>query len=38
MGRPSVLTCTVTASGGTAQSATVQGAVVPIAAGRIRVP
>lgn len=38
MGRPSVLTCTVTARGGTAQSATVQGAVVPIASGRIRVP
>ena len=38
MGRPSVLTCTVTAAGGTAVSATVQGAVVPIAAGRIRVP
>jgi trans-2,3-dihydro-3-hydroxyanthranilate isomerase len=36
--RPSVLTCTVTASGGTASSATVQGAVVPIASGRIRVP
>src|SRR4051794_29753424 len=35
--RPSVLTCTVTASGGTASSATVQGAVVPIASGRIRV-
>jgi trans-2,3-dihydro-3-hydroxyanthranilate isomerase len=33
-----VLTCTVTATGGTAQSATVQGAVVPIASGRIRVP
>jgi trans-2,3-dihydro-3-hydroxyanthranilate isomerase len=38
LGRPSVLTCTVTASGGTARSATVQGAVVPIASGRIRVP
>ena len=38
MGRPSVLTCTVTATGGTAQSATVQGAVVPVAGGRIRVP
>jgi trans-2,3-dihydro-3-hydroxyanthranilate isomerase len=38
LGRPSVLTCTVTADGGTAVSATVQGAVVPIAAGRIRVP
>jgi trans-2,3-dihydro-3-hydroxyanthranilate isomerase len=38
MGRPSVLNCTVTASGGKAVSATVQGAVVPIASGRIRVP
>nr|WP_218860301.1 PhzF family phenazine biosynthesis protein [Petropleomorpha daqingensis] len=38
MGRPSVLNCTVTARGGQAQSATVQGAVVPVAAGRIRVP
>ncbi len=38
MGRPSVLTCTVTAEGGRATSATVAGAVVPVAAGRIRVP
>jgi len=38
MGRPSVLTCTVTAEDGRAVSATVQGAVVPIASGRIRVP
>ncbi len=38
MGRPSVLTCTVTASGGQARRRTVQGAVVPIASGRIRVP
>ena len=38
MGRPSVLTCTVTAEGGRARSATVAGAVVPVAAGRIRVP
>jgi trans-2,3-dihydro-3-hydroxyanthranilate isomerase len=38
LGRPSVLSCTVTASGGRAVSATVQGAVVPIAAGRIRIP
>jgi trans-2,3-dihydro-3-hydroxyanthranilate isomerase len=38
IGRPSVLTCTVTASGGTASSATVQGTVVPIASGRIRLP
>jgi hypothetical protein len=28
----------VTATGGTAESATVQGAVVPIASGRIRIP
>jgi trans-2,3-dihydro-3-hydroxyanthranilate isomerase len=38
IGRPSVLTCTVTAAGGRAISATVQGRVVPIASGRIRVP
>jgi trans-2,3-dihydro-3-hydroxyanthranilate isomerase len=38
LGRPSGLNCTVTASDGRAVSATVQGAVVPIAAGRIRVP
>ena len=38
LGRPSVLECTVTASGDTAVSATVRGAVVPIARGRIRVP
>ena len=38
MGRPSVLTCSVTASRGKVQSATVKGAVVPIASGRIRVP
>jgi trans-2,3-dihydro-3-hydroxyanthranilate isomerase len=38
MGRPSVLSCTVTATGGKAVSATVQGAVVPIASGRIRIP
>jgi trans-2,3-dihydro-3-hydroxyanthranilate isomerase len=38
MGRPSVLSCTVTASGGRAVAATVRGAVVPIASGRIRVP
>ncbi|MGY1651695.1 PhzF family phenazine biosynthesis protein [Geodermatophilus sp. SYSU D01119] len=38
MGRPSVLDCTVTAAGGRATSATVWGAVVPVAAGRIRVP
>ena len=38
MGRPSVLSCTVTAAGGRATSATVAGAVVPVAAGRVRVP
>jgi trans-2,3-dihydro-3-hydroxyanthranilate isomerase len=38
MGRPSALECTVTASGGKAVAATVKGAVVPIASGRIRVP
>jgi len=38
LGRPSVLSCTVTASGGKAVAATVQGAMVPIASGRIRVP
>ena len=38
MGRPSLLSCTVTADGGRAVSATVSGAVVPVAAGRIRVP
>jgi len=38
MGRPSVLECTVTASGGKAVGATVRGAVLPVARGRIRVP
>jgi trans-2,3-dihydro-3-hydroxyanthranilate isomerase len=38
LGRPSVLECTVTAAGGKAVAATVGGAVVPIASGRIRVP
>lgn len=38
MGRPSVLECAVTASAGKAVSATVRGAVVPVASGRIRVP
>jgi trans-2,3-dihydro-3-hydroxyanthranilate isomerase len=38
LGRPSVLSCTVTASAGSAVAATVQGAVVPVASGRIRVP
>jgi trans-2,3-dihydro-3-hydroxyanthranilate isomerase len=38
LGRPSVLRCTVTATGGRATAATVSGAVVPVAAGSIRVP
>ena len=38
LGRPSLMSCTVTASGGAAVSATVAGSVVPIASGRIRVP
>jgi trans-2,3-dihydro-3-hydroxyanthranilate isomerase len=38
LGRPSMLECTVTAVEGTAVSATVRGAVVPVARGRIRVP
>ncbi len=38
MGRPSVLECTVTAAAGQATAATVRGAVVPVATGRIRVP
>src|SRR3954447_23405396 len=38
MGRPSVLECTVTAREGRVEAATVQGAVVPVAAGRIRIP
>ena len=38
MGRPSLLSCTVTASGGEPVAATVRGQVVPVAAGRIRVP
>jgi trans-2,3-dihydro-3-hydroxyanthranilate isomerase len=38
MGRPSLLECTVTARGGRVEAATVQGAVVPVAAGRIRIP
>ncbi|BAL92775.1 putative phenazine biosynthesis-like protein [Actinoplanes missouriensis 431] len=36
--RPSLLECTVTATGGTATSATVTGHVVPIARGEIAVP
>jgi trans-2,3-dihydro-3-hydroxyanthranilate isomerase len=38
LGRPSVLTCSVTAAGGRATSASVHGAVLPVASGRIRVP
>jgi len=38
MGRPSLLSCTVSASGGVPVAATVRGQVVPVAAGRIRVP
>ena len=38
LGRPSSMSCTVTASGGSAVSATVAGSVVPVASGRIRVP
>jgi trans-2,3-dihydro-3-hydroxyanthranilate isomerase len=38
LGRPSVLSCTVTTSGGRATSATVSGTVLPVASGTIRVP
>ena len=38
LGRPSLLSCTVSASGGEPVAATVRGQVVPVAAGRIRVP
>ncbi|GIF10983.1 PhzF family phenazine biosynthesis protein [Actinoplanes teichomyceticus] len=38
MKRPSLLECTVTASGGVATSATVSGQVFPVASGRIAVP
>jgi len=38
MGRPSLLECTVTASGGAARTATVSGHVVPVAKGEISVP
>src|SRR5262249_54770008 len=38
MGRPSLLECTVTASSGSAVSATVAGHVAPIARGEIAVP
>ncbi|GGK83517.1 PhzF family phenazine biosynthesis protein [Mangrovihabitans endophyticus] len=38
MHRPSLLTCTVTAAGGTPTAATVSGHVVPVARGEIAVP
>jgi trans-2,3-dihydro-3-hydroxyanthranilate isomerase len=38
LGRPSVLSCTVTAADGSAVAATVRGSVIPVASGRIRVP
>jgi trans-2,3-dihydro-3-hydroxyanthranilate isomerase len=38
LGRPSVLSCTVTTAGGTATAATVSGAVHPVASGTIAVP
>ena len=38
LGRPSLLSCTVTTVGGIATSATVSGTVVPIASGTIHVP
>jgi trans-2,3-dihydro-3-hydroxyanthranilate isomerase len=38
LGRPSVLSGSVTAAGSRAVSASVHGAVVPVASGRIRVP
>jgi trans-2,3-dihydro-3-hydroxyanthranilate isomerase len=38
LGRPSVLSGSVTAEGGRATSASVRGSVVPVASGRIRVP
>jgi trans-2,3-dihydro-3-hydroxyanthranilate isomerase len=38
LGRPSQLSGSVTAAGGRATSASVRGAVVPVASGRIRVP
>jgi trans-2,3-dihydro-3-hydroxyanthranilate isomerase len=38
LGRPSRLAGTVTAAGGVAVSATVAGAVVPIARGEIAIP
>jgi len=38
LGRPSVLSGSVTAEGGRAVSASVRGDVVPVASGRIRIP
>lgn len=38
MGRPSRLSCIVTAAGGSAVSVQVSGSVVPVATGRIRIP
>ena len=38
MGRPSLLSCSVSVSDGEPVTATVRGQVVPVAAGRIRVP
>jgi len=38
LGRPSLLSCTVSVSGGEPVAATVRGQVVPVASGRIRVP
>ena len=38
LGRPSLLSCTVSVSDGEPVAATVRGQVVPVAAGRIRVP
>ena len=38
MGRPSLLSCSVSAADGEPVAATVRGQVVPVAAGRIRVP
>lgn len=38
MGRPSLLTCTVTVTDGAAMGATVAGPVVPVASGRIGIP
>ncbi|SCL18250.1 trans-2,3-dihydro-3-hydroxyanthranilate isomerase [Micromonospora inyonensis] len=38
LNRPSVLTCTVTAAGGTVLGATVSGQVMPVARGEINIP